>query len=183
MAEDNNTPSNEQNGEEETQDKKTKPTNKERLTEEIRKRIEESKELQQKSIDLHKQADEEDDPDKAGDLHHEAAQLDKKAATLLKTARRLEKGWMQGGATGGGIGAGVAGGLGTVIGSVVGGVVAIPSTGLGILIGAGTGLVHGPWVKFTDKFTKDDEEEMDRDAEEDAQSLIDADTDTVKETK
>ncbi|KAJ1328003.1 hypothetical protein MN608_07338 [Microdochium nivale] len=77
-------------------DKPKKPTNKERLTEEIKKRVDQSKELQQQSIDLHKQADEAEDDSVAADLHHQAAQLDKKAATLLKTARRLEKGWVQG---------------------------------------------------------------------------------------
>ena len=35
-----------------------------------------------------------------------------------------------------------------MVGSIVGGVTAIPTTGLGLLVGAGTGAVHGPWVKM-----------------------------------
>ena len=48
------------------------------------------------------------------------------------------------------IGSGIASGIGMTVGSLVTGVTAIPTAGLGILIGAGTGLVHGPWVKFTE---------------------------------
>lgn len=59
----------------------------------------------------------------------------------------MQNGAFQGGAAGAGIGAGIAGGLGTVVGSIVGGIAAIPTTGLGILIGAGTGAIHGPWVR------------------------------------
>lgn len=60
---------------------------------------------------------------------------------------KVQNGAFQGGAAGAGIGAGIAGGLGTVVGSIVGGIAAIPTTGLGILIGAGTGAIHGPWVR------------------------------------
>ena len=55
------------------------------------------------------------------------------------------------GASGAGIGGGVAAGLGTTVGAVVGGVVGIPTTGLGLLVGAGAGAIHGPWVKLTGK--------------------------------
>ncbi|OTB09534.1 hypothetical protein M426DRAFT_316079 [Hypoxylon sp. CI-4A] len=148
-----------------------KPTTKEKLLEEITTRIEESKKIQEESIQLHKQADEADDPAIAEDLKFKARELDKKAATLLKTAKRLESGWMQGGAAGAGIGAGVAGGVGTAVGSLVGGLVAIPTTGLGILVGAGTGLVHGPWVKFTQAFSKDEVDEIDKEADEEARRI------------
>lgn len=40
-------------------------------------------------------------------------------------------------------------GLGTVVGTVVGGVATVPSVLVGGLVGAGTGVVHGPWVKLT----------------------------------
>ncbi|KAI2621975.1 hypothetical protein GGS26DRAFT_257087 [Hypomontagnella submonticulosa] len=145
-----------------------RPTTKEKLLEEITTRIEESKKIQEESVQLHKEAEEADDPAVAEDLKFKARQLDKKAATLLKTAKRLESGWMQGGAAGAGIGAGIAGGLGVTVGSLVSGLVAIPTTGLGILVGAGTGLVHGPWVKFTEAFSKDEVDEIDKDAEEEA---------------
>lgn len=48
---------------------------------------------------------------------------------------------------GGGIGAGFGMGLGAVVGTVVGGVVSVPTTGLGLIAGAGTGAIHGPWFK------------------------------------
>ena len=67
------------------------------------------------------------------------------------------------GASGAGIGGGVAAGLGTTVGAVVGGVVGIPTTGLGLLVGAGTGAVHGPWVKLTGK---GDEKEKGNDEKE-----------------
>ncbi|KAI1118212.1 hypothetical protein F5Y14DRAFT_447093 [Nemania sp. NC0429] len=150
-----------------------RPSTKEKLLQEITQRIEESKSLQEESIGLHQRAEEvaEHDPQLAEDLLSKAREIDKKAARLLKTARRLESGWMQGGAAGAGIGAGIAAGLGTTVGSLVGGLVSIPTTGLGILVGAGTGLVHGPWVKFTQVFTKDEVSEIDHEAEEDARRV------------
>lgn len=144
---------------------------KEKLLREITAKIEESKKLQAESLDLHRQAEEAVDPAVAEDLRQRARDLDKVATRLLKTARRLEQGWVQGGAAGAGIGAGIAAGLGMTVGSLVSGLVAIPTTGLGVLIGAGTGLVHGPWVKFTEVFTKDEVSEIDRQAEEDARRI------------
>ncbi|KAI8963185.1 hypothetical protein F5Y11DRAFT_162861 [Daldinia sp. FL1419] len=150
---------------------KKRPTTKEKLIEEITSRIEESKKLQEESVQLHKQADEAEDPAVAEDLKIRAREFDLKAAKLLKTAKRLESGWLQGGATGAGIGAGIAGGLGMTVGSLVSGLVAIPTTGIGILVGAGTGLVHGPWVKFSEAFSKDEVDEMDKEAEEEAKRI------------
>ncbi|KAI5917004.1 hypothetical protein F4810DRAFT_705249 [Camillea tinctor] len=162
---------NNSHGPEEGQGNKKKPTSKEKLLEEIQTRIEESKKFQEESMQLHKQADEAVDPAVAEDLKSRARELDKKATKLLKTAKRLEAGWLQGGATGAGIGAGIASGLGLTVGSLVTGLVAIPTTGLGMLVGAGAGLVHGPWVKFTDAFTKDEVNEIDREAEEEANQI------------
>ncbi|KAI2610122.1 uncharacterized protein GGS25DRAFT_487533 [Hypoxylon fragiforme] len=148
-----------------------RPTTKEKLLEEITTRIEESKKLQQESVALHQQAEETEDPAAAEEIKFRARELDRKAAKLLKTAKRLEAGWMQGGAAGAGIGAGIAGGLGVTVGSLVSGLVAIPTTGLGILVGAGTGLVHGPWIKFSEVFSKDEVDEIDKEAEEDARQI------------
>ncbi|KAI1416544.1 hypothetical protein F5Y13DRAFT_154170 [Hypoxylon sp. FL1857] len=164
----------EANKEDNKEDQQKRPTTKEKLLGEITTRIEESKKLQEESIQLHKQAEEADDPAVAEDLRFQARELDKKAAKLLKTAKRLEAGWMQGGAAGAGIGAGIAGGLGMTVGSLVSGLVAIPTTGLGILVGAGTGLVHGPWVKFTESFSKDEVDDIDREAEEEARRIGEA---------
>lgn len=157
---------------------KKRPSTKEKLLEEITLKINESKSLQEESLRLHKQADDlsstssttdpGEDSQAAEDLRFKARELDKQATKLLKTARRLESGWMQGGAAGAGLGAGIATGLGMTVGSLVGGLVAIPTTGLGLLVGAGTGLVHGPWVKFTEVFSEEEVKEIDREAEEEA---------------
>jgi hypothetical protein len=40
----------------------------------------------------------------------------------------------------------------------VGGVTSIPTTGLGVLFGAGTGAVHGPWFKIGKKEEMEEEE-------------------------
>ncbi|KAI0899232.1 hypothetical protein F4806DRAFT_457129 [Annulohypoxylon nitens] len=164
----------EANGQQGKEEQPKRPTTKEKLLEEITTRIEESKKLQEESVQLHKQADEADDPAIAEDLKFQARKLDRDAAKFLKTAKRLETGWMQGGAAGAGIGAGIAGGLGMTVGSLVSGLVAIPTTGLGILVGAGTGLVHGPWVKFSQAFSKDEVDEIDKEADEEARRIGEA---------
>lgn len=160
----------EANGQQGKEENPKRPTTKEKLLEEITTRIEESKKLQEESVQLHKQADEAEDPAIAEDLRFQARKIDRDAAKLLKTAKRLETGWMQGGAAGAGIGAGIAGGLGMTVGSLV----AIPTTGLGILVGAGTGLVHGPWVKFSQAFSKDEVDEIDKEADEEARRIGEA---------
>ncbi|KAF5024383.1 hypothetical protein F66182_3570 [Fusarium sp. NRRL 66182] len=151
------------------QDKKT--MTKDRIEQEIRSRVEEAKGLQEKSLELHEKADSEQDSEAAEEMRNEAREIDKKAAKLMKIAERLEKGWIQGGAMGTGIGAGVASGVGLVVGTVLTGVVAIPAGGLGMLIGAGTGLAHGSWIKFTDAFTKDETESIVNEAEEEAEKI------------
>ncbi|KAI0022865.1 hypothetical protein F4780DRAFT_777324 [Xylariomycetidae sp. FL0641] len=151
-----------------------RPTTKEKMIEEIAKRVEESKSLQEQSMDLHRRAEEAGDSPEAEDLKQQAKELDKQATKLLKTAKRLEQGWLQGGTVGGGIGAGIAGGLGMTVGTLVTGLVAIPTTGVGILAGAATGLVHGPWVQFTKAFTDKDVEEIDSAAEEAANKIAKA---------
>ncbi|KAK4635559.1 hypothetical protein CLAFUW4_00215 [Fulvia fulva] len=71
-----------------------------------------------------------------------------------KIARRLQSGTWQGGAAGGGIGLGTGLGLGTLVGTLLSGVLSIPTAGLGILIGAGVGAIHGPWIKVGGKDKK-----------------------------
>ncbi|KAK7888571.1 hypothetical protein LTR67_008917 [Exophiala xenobiotica] len=65
-----------------------------------------------------------------------------------KMAKRLQSGAWQGMGFGGGIGAGGALGLGAGVGTVLGAILAVPSTGLGMLVGSGVGAIHGPWVKL-----------------------------------
>lgn len=88
------------------------------------------------------------DPVEKDRLMSEAKKLDKQARGHLKMAQRLGSGAWQGFGAGAGIGAATGLGLGTIVGTVVGGVAAIPTTALGGAIGAGTGAIHGPWVKF-----------------------------------
>lgn len=135
-----------------------KPGTKEKILKDITKKLEESKDLQEQSERLKKQADEAEDSEEADKLRAQAAELEGKAKKLIRSAQRLQNGAFQGGAAGAGIGAGIAGGLGTLVGSIVGGVAAIPTTGLGILIGAGTGAIHGPWVKLVQDTVKEEEE-------------------------
>lgn len=71
-----------------------------------------------------------------------------------KIAQRLQSGTWQGGAAGGGIGLGTGLGLGTLVGTLLSGVLSIPTTGLGILIGAGVGAIHGPFIKVGGKDKK-----------------------------
>jgi hypothetical protein len=78
-----------------------------------------------------------------------------KATEYIRKSEKLHNGAMQGGFMGGGIGAATGMGVGTVVGTVVGGVTAIPTTGLGMLIGAGAGAIHGPWVKVENGGKKD----------------------------
>lgn len=148
-----------------------KPSPKEKLVQEVQNRLEEAKGLQEKSLDLHKQAEEEEDPEVAKELESQAREIDKKAAKLMKTAERLQSGWAQGGAMGTGIGTGIAGGVGVVVGTLVTGLVTIPTSGLGLLIGAGTGLVHGPWAKYTDAFSKDEADSIVEEAQQEADEI------------
>lgn len=163
--------SKENGGGEDGEQEGKRPTSKEKLLEEIHKRIEEAKPLQEESIQLHKRADEAEDPKEAEELRARAKEIDKKASKLLKTAERLQAGWLQGGAMGGGIGAGVAGGLGATVGALVSGLTAIPTAGLGMLIGAGAGVVHGPWVKFTEAFSKEESDDIVGEAETEAREI------------
>ncbi|GAW26245.1 hypothetical protein SAMD00023353_2500980 [Rosellinia necatrix] len=151
-----------------------RPSTKEKLLQEITQKIEESKGLQEESVSLHRRAEEvaAHDPALAEDLRCKAREVDRRAARLLRTARRLESGWLQGGAAGAALGAGVAAGLGATVGALVGGLVAIPTAGLGVLVGAGAGLVHGPWVRFADALSARDVEEIDREAEEEARRIV-----------
>lgn len=122
-------------------------SNKDKVLAEITSRIKAAEEAQGAVLEARKRAEAATDPDEKQRELDEAIKQEKKALSELKIVQRLQSGVWQGGASGAGIGAGVGLGLGTVVGSVVGGVVAIPTTGLGILAGAATGAIHGPWVK------------------------------------
>ncbi|KAI9708377.1 MAG: hypothetical protein M1820_004081 [Bogoriella megaspora] len=98
--------------------------------------------------DARKRAEEAVDPEDRKKIEEEARKLEKTARSQLRVARRLESGAWQGAGAGIGIGAATGLGLGTVVGAILGGVTAIPTSALGGLVGAGTGAIHGPWVKL-----------------------------------
>ncbi|KAG9239945.1 hypothetical protein BJ878DRAFT_529285 [Calycina marina] len=124
---------------------------KDKIISEISNRLKAAEEAQDGAAELRERSGREDEEEVKEQLLFEAREMEKKAQSELKIVRRLESGVWQGGASGAGIGGGIAAGIGTTIGAIVGGVVGIPTTGLGLLIGAGTGAIHGPWVKITGK--------------------------------
>ena len=65
-----------------------------------------------------------------------------------KKARVLKSGTFQGAAGGAGVGVATGIGMGTLVGTLVGTVASVPTTALGGLVGAGTGVIHGPWIKL-----------------------------------
>lgn len=71
-----------------------------------------------------------------------------------KMARRLQSGTWQGLGFGGGIGAATGLGLGAGVGTVLGAVAAVPTTGIGMLVGSGVGAIRGPWIKLGGKEEK-----------------------------
>jgi hypothetical protein len=88
------------------------------------------------------------DPTKRQQYLQDAYNKEIEANGNSKKARFLTSGTFQGSVGGAGIGAAVGAGLGTVVGTVVGTVATIPTTAVGGLVGAGTGLAHGPWIKL-----------------------------------
>lgn len=47
--------------------------------------------------------------------------------------------------------------MGTIVGSLVTGIAAVPTTGLGLLAGAATGAIHGPWLKLVKETVEEDD--------------------------
>ena len=88
------------------------------------------------------------DPKERERVISEAFDHEIEARGLSMKARMLKSGTFQGAAGGAGIGAATGLGLGTAVGALVGTVVSVPTTALGALVGAGTGAIHGPWIKL-----------------------------------
>ncbi|KAJ7652420.1 hypothetical protein DFH06DRAFT_1206089 [Mycena polygramma] len=114
------------------------------------------KEADKKARELEEQADEieDDNSPERKKLLDEAAEWAKKAKEYLSISKRQQSGVWQGGVGGAGIGAGIGMGIGAFVGTLVGGILAVPTTTLGILGGAATGAIHGPWAKVTGKDRK-----------------------------
>lgn len=130
-------------------------------------KLNEAEEAASKSQNAKDRAEASSDPDEKAILLEEAAKEEKRAKAANKAADRLQSGVWQGGAGGGGIGAGIGAGVGAAVGTLVGGVAAIPTTGLGMLVGVGAGAVHGPWITMKGKGEGKDDGEIET-LEEDA---------------
>ena len=65
-----------------------------------------------------------------------------------KMAKRMQSGGWQGLGFGGGIGAATGLGLGAGLGTLLGAITAVPTAGIGMLVGTGVGAIHGPFVKL-----------------------------------
>ncbi len=129
--------------------KESHPSSREKLLSELSQHIQAAEAAASLASSIKEQADllPDDAAEEKAHLIEEVQKQEKIYAKEIKVANRLQSGVWQGGAAGAGMGAGVSAGVGTVVGSLVGGVVSIPTTGLGLLGGAATGAVHGPWVK------------------------------------
>ena len=88
------------------------------------------------------------DPKQREKMLSEAYRNEVEAKGQSKKARILKSGTFQGGAGGAGIGMATGMGLGTVVGTLTGVVASVPTMALGGLVGAGTGVIHGPWIKL-----------------------------------
>lgn len=87
----------------------------------------------------------------------EAFDTEMEANGHSKMAKRMQSGTWQGLGFGGGIGAATGLGLGTGLGVLLGAITAVPTTGIGMLVGSGVGAFHGPWVKLGGKEVKFEE--------------------------
>ena len=125
-----------------------KQTSKEKILAKATEHLKNAEAAQEAASEAQKRADETSSDEEKQHALHEVKELGEKATTELKAAQRLQSGVWQGGVGGAGIGAGVGMGVGTAVGTLVGGVTAIPTTGVGLLAGAGTGALHGPWFKI-----------------------------------
>lgn len=88
------------------------------------------------------------DPKQRERVLSEAYDREIEAKGHSRKAQILKSGTFQGAAGGAGIGAATGLGLGTVVGTLVGTVASVPTMALGGLVGAGTGAIHGPWIKL-----------------------------------
>jgi len=129
-----------------------KQTQRDKLLAQATAKLQEAQQEAEEAQRARQRAEGVEDPEEKKKILAEAAEHEKKSKSLETQSQRLQSGVWQGGIGGAGIGAGIGTGLGagvgTLVGAVVGGVTAIPTTGLGLLIGAGTGAIHGPWYKL-----------------------------------
>jgi len=106
-----------------------------------------AKKAQDTADDLKRKAMRTGSTSERDDLLEESQRKEKAARAKSRESRRMASGAWQGAAAGAGYGAAVGAGLGAVVGTLVGAIAAIPTTGLGGLIGLPVGYFHGPFVK------------------------------------
>jgi len=131
-------------------------------------------ELQDAASSLKEKAKNAVNPQERMRLLREAYDKEVEAWGQSKYAKRLQSGAWQGGVAGGGIGGAVAMGLGGLIGTLVTGIVSIPTVVVGGLVGAGVGVLHGPFLEFgkdDDKKSTMNEEQARSAAMEEAERL------------
>ncbi|KAK5946524.1 hypothetical protein PMZ80_000667 [Knufia obscura] len=104
--------------------------------------------------DLKSKAQAMTDPKQREKMLQEAFDKEIEANGHSKAAKRMQSGTWQGLGFGGGIGAATGLGLGAGLGTVLGAVTAVPTAGLGMLVGSGVGAIHGPWIKLGGKEQK-----------------------------
>jgi hypothetical protein len=119
------------------------------------------------------------DPKERERVLSEAYDHEIEARGLSKKAQMLGSGTFQGAVGGAGIGAATGVGLGTAVGTLVGTVASVPTTAVGGLVGAGTGAIHGPWIKLPGKSGKEgggggEEEEEEEKVVQVSQETIDS---------
>ncbi|TDZ33384.1 hypothetical protein C8035_v010863 [Colletotrichum spinosum] len=140
-----------------------KQTRRDKILAQAAAKLDEAQQEVKAAEEARQRGDAVEDPEEKKKIFGEASEHEKRAKALAKDSHRLQSGLWQGGISGAGIGAGIGTGLGagvgTIVGAVVGGVASIPTTGLGLLIGAGTGAIHGPWYKLDSREKKGPVEE------------------------
>ncbi|KAE8453645.1 hypothetical protein EG329_009156 [Mollisiaceae sp. DMI_Dod_QoI] len=111
-------------------------------------RLKAAENAERKAREARERAEACDDPEEKKRILVEAEREERKSKAEMKAVNRVQSGVWQGAGMGGGMGAGLGMGIGAGVGTLLGGVVSIPTTGVGLLAGAATGAIHGPWFKL-----------------------------------
>ncbi|CZR61214.1 uncharacterized protein PAC_11110 [Phialocephala subalpina] len=126
----------------------SKESSKEKVLKYASERLKAAENAEKNAAAARERAEACEDEEEKKQILAEAAKEERKSKAEMKAVARLQSGVWQGAGLGGGIGSGIGMGLGAAVGTLVGGIVSIPTTGVGILGGAATGAIHGPWWKL-----------------------------------
>ncbi|EXJ80895.1 hypothetical protein A1O3_07183 [Capronia epimyces CBS 606.96] len=133
-----------------------KPLNRDDLVKTVES-LQKAQKAQSTANDLKSKAMAMTDSTKREKMLREAFDKEVEAHGHTKMAKRMQSGTWQGLGFGGGIGAATGLGLGAGLGTVLGAIAAVPTTGIGMLVGSGVGAIHGPWIKLGGKEEKFEE--------------------------